>query len=372
MNYDEKILKDLVSIYEKRDANSSSFKTSVKIKITKSKYPKYFADTNGYNEAIYRLSQKEYIKIKYIPHDTVIESIILNIDKIHEIHSILNTKSIDEKRKKLLSELEKYDDKIIISLKDEINEKISSHKSIKQYLNEDFIDAIRAVHYIEHLDHDVYERNASNYIFNDSKRLTKIKSIISSIYDNENIFKEKGILSVPPQLTIKGNGIVHINDQTIDLSKIKNAIGLQIDNINVISFEQISKVTTIENLTTFFDYVDDGLIIYLGGFPTRNQISVLKKLRKICPHFYHFGDIDFGGYLILNTLMENINCDIVTVNMSLQTLKSNIKYSQPIDDKYIRKLELLLDKPLLKSHYNVIRFLIKNKVRLEQESFYNI
>ena len=58
MSYDNILLNDLISIYEKRDANSSNFKQSIKITLTKEKYAKYFEDVSGYDEAIYRLSNK--------------------------------------------------------------------------------------------------------------------------------------------------------------------------------------------------------------------------------------------------------------------------------------------------------------------------
>ena len=55
MKYDEILLRDLINIYERRDANSSNFKNSIKIKLTKEKYPKYFENISEYDEAINNL-----------------------------------------------------------------------------------------------------------------------------------------------------------------------------------------------------------------------------------------------------------------------------------------------------------------------------
>lgn len=373
MKYDEIILKDLISIYEKRDSNSSNFRTKIKLKLTIDKYPKYFEDRFGYDEAIEDLVRKEYIFKKLVPHDTVIDYIYLNLEKIDEIKDILEIDSVSEKRQKLLNALELYDDEVIVSFKNKILGKIKNNKSIKEYLNPDYIDVLKAVHYLENLDHDVYERNASNYIFNDSKRLKKLEALLNSFYDCDDIFAEKGIMSVTPYLYVKGQGIININHQIIDLSLIENSIGVPIDNINALSFSCINKVTTVENLTTFHDYESDGLIIYLGGFSTRNQILVLNKIKDVCDNFYHFGDIDYGGFTILNNLMENLNLNITGINMDLETLKKNIKFAQSFEDeKYIKKLNSLLNKPLLANYYDVIKYLIDNKIWLEQESFYNI
>lgn len=373
MKYKEILLKDLMAIYEKRDANSSNFKTKIKIKITKEKYPKYFETPEEYDEAIKQLEKLEYVFVKKVPHDTVVDNISLNLDKIDEIKRLLCIEGISEKRQLLLAELNRYDDDIIVNLKNEIIDRINKNKSIKQYLSNEYIDAIKAVHYLENLDHNVYERNASNYIFNDSKKLAKVKMQIESIYNDENIFEKKGIMSITPYLYVKGEGIIYINSQKIDLKNLANSIGIPIDKVDELSFENISKVTTIENLTTFYDYVSDGLIIYLGGFSTRSQIQVLKKIKEVCKDFYHFGDIDYGGFTILNNLMEELNLDIKAVNMNLNTLINNLKYTQSFDnDKYIDRLKTLLSKPLLKEYFDVIQYMIDNKVWLEQESFYNI
>lgn len=372
MKYNDIILKDLMSIYEKRDANSSNFKTKIKIKITEKTYPKYFNDPSGFDESIKELKKQGLIDYKLVPHDTVIDFIILNFDRVDDVKSILGIKGISDIRERLLEELNKYDDKKIVELKTTILERINSNKSIKQYLDDNFIDAIKAVHYIENLDHDVYERNASNYIYNDSKRLASLKTTLNAIYDSDNILEESGILSVTPYLYVKGDGIIKINNQTIDLSLCGTSIGIPIDNVDIINFENINKVTTIENLTTFYDYKSDGLIIYLGGFSTRSQKKVLNKLKSKCDDFYHFGDIDYGGFTILNDLMEYLDLNIKTVNMDLDTLLSNVKFAQNFDDnKYVDKLKILLTKPRLIKYYDVIEYLIKNKVWLEQESFYN-
>ena len=143
----------------------------------------------------------------------------------------------------------------------------------------------------------------------------------------------------------KGKGTIKINEQIIDLEKVGNVVALPVDDINSISFSNIDKVTTIENLTTFYDYKDEGLTIYLGGFPTKNQLNILKKIYNDNIKFYHFGDIDYGGFTILNYLFENVSQNIKTINMNLETLKNNIKYCSTIDNKdYLIKLHKLLDK----------------------------
>lgn len=372
MKYRQIILKDLMDIYERRDANSSSFKSKIKIKLSKEKYPKYFEARTEFDEAISNLVQSNLIFVKKIPHDTVIDYIYLNIEKVEEIKSLLEIDSISSKRAELLNELDNYDDAILVRFRENIIRRIESHLSIKKFLDSDIIDVIRAVHYLENLNHVVYERNASNFIFNDSKRLTKLREKIDAFYGESNILEKKGILSVKPYLYLKGTGIVIVNNQKIDLKLLNSSIGLPIDKLEDIIFDNVDKVITIENQTTFYDYEDNGLIIYLGGYPTKLQIRALKKITEVCNHFYHFGDIDYGGFMILNNLMEQLGMKVETINMSLETLSANIEFVQKYDDEsYEERLKTLLTKPLLKPYYNVIETLIDKKIKLEQESFYN-
>ena len=59
--------------------------------------------------------------------------------------------------------------------------------------------------------------------------------------------------------------------------------------------------------------------------------------------------------------------------MDLNTLILNKCFCQKITDElYLIKLESLLQKENLKPFYEVINYMIQNKVRLEQESLYNL
>ena len=85
---------------------------------------------------------------------------------------------------------------------------------------------------------------------------------------------------------IKGQGIIEVNDQTVDLNKIGKAIALPIDDLDIIEFKSIKKAVTIENYTIFFYYIDnDALIIYLVGFSTRSQKRLLLKIKENCNNF---------------------------------------------------------------------------------------
>ncbi len=71
---------------------------------------------------------------------------------------------------------------------------------------------------------------------------------------------------------------------------------------------------TIENYASFNRQVreieNDGLIVYLGGFPSAGVVSLLDRLltqvRDDVP-FFHWGDIDPGGLKIFRFLEETLH-----------------------------------------------------------------
>ena len=72
-------------------------------------------------------------------------------------------------------------------------------------------------------------------------------------------------------------------------------------------------VLTIENLTTFHLAAealkgrDDGLVVFTGGMPSPAWVAGFRRLTGDLPAstvFYHWGDIDLGGFRIAARLNE--------------------------------------------------------------------
>ncbi len=76
---------------------------------------------------------------------------------------------------------------------------------------------------------------------------------------------------------------------------------------------------TIENKTSFQRLRDgDSAMMYLGGFANRHQIEFLKKVISDNPNvrYYHFGDIDIGGFLIRKHLCrETAKNKVLWINL---------------------------------------------------------
>ena len=66
-------------------------------------------------------------------------------------------------------------------------------------------------------------------------------------------------------------------------------------------------LVTVENKTSFYRFGrEDCSEIYLGGFANRHQVALLKRIYADNPDccFWHFGDIDVGGFQIHQHLCE--------------------------------------------------------------------
>ena len=76
-------------------------------------------------------------------------------------------------------------------------------------------------------------------------------------------------------------------------------------------------VLTIENLTTFNIYVrrfrdSRHCIVYTGGFPSSGVMSVLKRLKASGKdtRFFHWGDMDWAGYDILQFIARELSVTV--------------------------------------------------------------
>jgi len=363
------LLEDLIKIYERRLLRNSNFKQRVFINVNIDKYPKYFENEKLFNNAIKELIDKDFVEVEYVKFTNNYSRVILNREKIEKIYLYLNKDNPMEKYFELLKFFDKYPCEINNIKKQELIKTLDDNRSVASYLREDYKDLIKLAFYLEKNEDEIYERNFSNKVFNDSKRLEELKSQINTYYGLEDVLVDKGVVKNPTYLFLKGSGTISLNDEHINLGNIKTPIGISSNSIKDIKFKDINKVTTIENLTTFNDYTGDGLILYLGGFSNRHKLELLTNLKKSTNNFNHFGDIDYGGFLILSNLITNLGLNIKAVNMSITELEKYKDYLIPIKDKsYIDKLSTLLNIPNLEEHYETIQYLIDNKVKLEQES----
>ena len=84
--------------------------------------------------------------------------------------------------------------------------------------------------------------------------------------------------------------------------------------------------------------------------------------------FFHWGDIDYGGFLMLARLRREIMADIQPWRMSMDELTRYAEFTVGYADVYEKRLLSLLEMPELSDCFPCIEHMIKAGVRLEQEA----
>lgn len=135
--------------------------------------------------------------------------------------------------------------------------------------------------------------------------------------------------------------------------------GLAIDSADVGQIQilnlPVSRILTIENKTNYRFYVcnerrPDELVIYLGGFASPGQRRFIRLLRSYAenrkselPTFQHWGDLDYGGILILQHLQNTCWPEVQPWRMNPELLDKFADLVEPFESIYRDKLKRLLE-----------------------------
>lgn len=207
-------------------------------------------------------------------------------------------------------------------------------------------------------------RTVSVQLFNDSKRLENLASKVKSLMKNNlpeevmtlsatEILAYIGVSRFPPLFRFKGNLVIQFKSGGIETAHCWPNIGISPDGIIGIAINKPPKyVLFIENQTTFERYcreiVDNGLVFYTNGFPSRTWQSLYSKIERLLPPetpIYHWGDIDIGGYQILAFMASLFNRSLhpYMMNPTKFTVRSEKIISK---DKLIKCLDKVNSKPI--------------------------
>ena len=188
--------------------------------------------------------------------------------------------------------------------------------------------------------------------------------------DTTEILAEYGIYHTPNYVYLKGDVMVMIDGEPIKLRTLNQGLGISGEDLRKVTFSDLSRikqVITIENLTTFFRWHEpDSLIIYLGGYHNGIRRTLLKKIYQELPRisYYHFGDIDAGGFSILKDLRNKTGIPFQMYHMDIETLKYYERYGKVLTESdRMRLKEMEKDEEL----QEVVSYMLLHNVKLEQE-----
>lgn len=383
--YENTIINKLLDKYEKSKSftgdNKINQRFSVKISSLFLKYTDHsnYEVFNGVNQAIDILVRKELITAK-ANSAKVYNEVFLNLDKLEQSYSYTSRLPKKETHQLILKLMEAYKVKNkILNLYCEAQiERISSNKAI-QFFNGDIRELEKiliAVDELLKIDKETFVRDFSVKVFRDSKIFEGLSSkVVNLLYeygdfpDKEQVLGNLNIIKNPTYVNFKGSGIISIKGQKIDLTRLTGDIAISsamlwdIDRIDITG----KAVITIENLTSFHTfYNEDMFVIYLGGYHNSIRREFIKKIHRQNPNilFYHFGDIDAGGFYILEHLKQQTGVDFKPFKMDIDTLNEYCCYSKRLTDNDRDRLIKLKN-----SQYSeVISYMLENNCKLEQEA----
>jgi hypothetical protein len=390
------LLNALLERYENSKTFTGNNKVSQNIYIKPEKiFPEYADDSkyevfNKVNTAVSELEKLELTKAKRLKNG-VVQKLILNLDKLQEAYKTCGRTSKKDIHKQLLlmweqlaGELKEdaaFSQMFSSYVKDQ-TERISQNKQVA-YFDGSFTsyqELLRAIREIVNNETEQFIRDFSVKLFGDSKKLElhedKIRSFLYEYgdgIDREGAIEEYGIVKTPTYVSMKGEAILQLGDQRLDLSKLRGDISL-----STISLEQIEhiditgrKVVTIENLTSFHTFMSrDCFIIYLGGYHNNAKRLFLKKIYECNPdiEYFHFGDVDAGGFYIYEHLLRKTAIPFKLLGMDVKTLSDHRDAWRELTMGDRKRIKSIAEKHSSEGYREVLDFMLKNNCKLEQEA----
>ena len=257
------------------------------------------------------------------------------------------------------------------------------------------------------------ERVFSLRCFGDSKYFEKnIRSRMCRVLRNyylpselteckdEEVLGEVGLFRAPELIEFCGSLRGEIHGQAVDFSAFRDGAVINLPTANafkICDVSQIRRVIFIENKANYVELAlrgtagDDTLLVYHGGFYSRGKGRFFEKLYRALAgpqskeppylqasdrfrspadpvEFFHWGDIDLGGFRMFVRLQKNIIPELEPCRMDADTLLSHLDQAAGFSGRYRGELEALLADPDYSPFHPVIAIMLRENARLEQEA----
>lgn len=227
---------------------------------------------------------------------------------------------------------------------------------------------------------ETYIRNFSEAIFHDSKQFKKIQGTVCRILetyaeelaDKETILGQYNLLENPAYIYLKGGWKLHYGAAQLDVASVPGGLGIPSESLEQLQKIELvgDRVVSVENLTTFHDAPEEHeAVLYLGGFQNSIRTELLQRLYEGYPHasYYHKGDLDPYGFLILENLKQKTGIPFCPLEMDLHTLQ------QCYEAGHFRPLEAadrkIMQHPSLSEYEEIFDYMVVHNCKVEQECF---
>ena len=204
-------------------------------------------------------------------------------------------------------------------------------------------------------------RALSILLYRDSKRLENLLALCTPL-----LYRAQKNIPVPdlavlersyPETMISGKLIFEFKNPNPPLVNAEGlALGFPletaeaIESIQAIPAKNEKAVLTIENKETFHalgspqKYTSENLsrydcFLYTGGYPNRAAGALIKALASSDFSFYHGGDLDPDGVLILQHVQDIAGRPVTPVRMDASTFDKYRPWARPLTKPMLRQIE---------------------------------
>ncbi len=407
--YDEKLLGELLDKYERSQLylGQNQRNQSITVSIQKKTLPEYFDEAalqyDVIHEQLEQLERDGFIRLhwKNKKRGHILEKCELNTEQIEAAYRLLHRKSKSKKEQEILHVCEQY-----LGRKEELDgfllwvqARISKNESILKYVDmdhaEEFERLCELIYRILNNDSECFLRQFSIKYFGDSKiaerEIGKAAHIIAAFSKEmnddcgtEEILEEHLIYRNPSWVMIKGNAAFQKEYgkecergvMTAALQAFPYGLGIpnqDIEEIHWLPEPEVKTIVTIENLTTFHQWEVQGdsrqLCIYLGGYHDRIKRRFLQNLYQAYPQaaYYHFGDIDCGGFRIWKDLCMKTGIPFQVLYMDIETYEKYTEWGRTLTVQDQKKLREMMEDSFYIEQKELFQRMLDVGVKLEQE-----
>ena len=410
-----KVLEQLLDSYERSRTFRGDNQVNQSFSVSIGKvFPKYNDDAEydyfcQMNESMEELCAEGLVSLVYRKKG-VLKKITLNLDRLDVCYEMLGRMPRRREQEELVriwdvlcqdDELcwqnESGQEQLLPLVKYIAAQRLRVEKNLNvEYYNHDlaeYRELLLAAKAVLENQEEIFIRNLSIQLFHDSKRMEQLKNKVEALLyqygeyqERDCVLEECGIVHTPTYVMMKGNGRIRIGrkrrsgEQEIDLSLMEGDIALSTESVKNLKAVMVmgKRVVTVENLTSFHDYsTEDDFVVYLGGFHNKVKRDFLLYLYRRNPEkeYRHFGDIDAGGFYILEHLKKKTGIPFRSLYMDTRTLQRYREDRKPLTENDRRRLLQLKEELAERTQHeetedygDVISYMLDKNCKLEQEA----
>jgi hypothetical protein len=369
-----------------------------------SDFPEYDIEQSGkrilVNRVVLSMSEKRLIFYQWMKgeEDHIIAKVWLNVQNLPVAYEFAGRQSksdaIDDVCFEILGILDNVNAEWARRYLQDTYEAISRKRNIGNRLPEDVVEREALFHAIEFIDgmgdSELLERVFSIQCFGDSKKFERaVKSHLLSVLrkyldsdedaKDEDLLRQIGIVKYPEQFEFCGNATLSFEYSAVDFSCLRFGCSFCLPDLirgTIHIASGMERIISIENRANYIDYIDkhksdNELVIYHGGQYSPSKKKFLQAVARAMPskcRWFHWGDIDYGGFSMLARLRREIEKNVIPYRMNKQELKKYDRLTAHVTPAYAEKLKRLMSYPELEDCQECLNYLATNGRKLEQEA----